>query len=352
MRSTPPEILEHIAGFCAQDKHTLCQLSLVSTSCLALARRQLFAEITLKPPSPTIFQFPFERLFIDSPCSGFLALINDAERRGSQLGTVAPFVRHLRLHEGSGMSSWLVTDPSLPPLLQALPNLLSFRLSRVGVTPISWIGIPFACRNAIGKFVLSQSTLIEVTLSGLAFQSLQQLNTLLASCRALRTLEVDHVGVQEGELEAETGASVEKVALDTLTLGPFTSILFMRSLLQPSCPMRLDVVRKLGLSMSDNFSELTRILDASISLETLELVVTNRCKRFLNLQIIHADYSQWMYKSTGRYPPLNNSTYQSCRPCVIFESHSIRFREWMSSCSGSLPCYELALTDIPRQVQT
>jgi hypothetical protein len=349
MPTLPPEILENVVEFCSSDKTTLHALSLVSTTWLPLARKQLFTDITLHPPRSNAFiagsnvirissvntrltvMIPSgPRLLTDSPCAKFLAIIKASEQRRSRLGTFAPFVRHLHLCEGSGMSSWIALDDSLPQVLHAFSNLVSFSLSRSGHMPIIWAGIPFTLRNAIVR-LLSQSTLVEVRLSGLVFRCLKQVNSLLGSCRGLRTLDVCHSGVQEeGELEAETGGSVEKATLDTLILGPFTPILFVRSLLHPSCSMRVNTVRKLCLCIPGNFSDFARILHASTSLDTLELVLTNPCEQFLSsLKTIgnaYTNYIQWSFRNTGHHPLLNNLTYQSSPPCVIFESRLICFK--------------------------
>ena len=147
--------------------------------------------------------------------------------------------------------------------------------------PVSWFEIPLTLQEAIGAFVLSQPTLIEIRLSGLVFQSMKQVKSLLGLCKGLRTLEIDHTGVQEvGEMEAGGGGGVGRTTLDTLILGRLTPTLFVRSLLQPSFPLRVDMIRKLCLSIPGDFAEFQALLHASPSLETLELVLTTQCKLF------------------------------------------------------------------------
>lgn len=294
--SLPPEILENIFSFCTSDIPTLHQLSLVSTTCLSLARRLLFAQVTLIGP-PTSYAFIGRsrvsalntRLLVPSqfqlpahtPCARFLSIIKDSEPKRSRLGDLAPFVRHLCLSEGTGMSSWVTTDPSLPHLLRSLSNLLSFRLSSTGASPILWDGIPFTLQETIAKYVLSQLTLTEVSLHRVVFGSLKQVNNLLGHCRTLRTLKIDHSGVHADEdPSVETDGGVEKATLDTLILGPLVSGLFVGSFLSPSCPLRVDTIRHLSLSSPCNFPEFAGLLRASPFLDTLDLTLTNRCKQF------------------------------------------------------------------------
>lgn len=291
--SFPPEILEIVVEFSSSDKTTLQSFSLVSTTCLALARKHLFAYITIRPPKSIAGSGVDARFAIPpkpshahvSMCSKLLAIIEASKRRRCRLGTFVPFIRHLHIQEGSGrMTRWIAKDSSLLLLLPALFNLVSFRLSHIGPMPVFWAEIPVTLRNAIIRDVLSQSTLVEIGLCGMVFENPNQVNSLLGSCRGLRMLEFCHSGVQqEGGVEVETDENVEKPTLDTLTLGPFTPILFVRSLLHSSCPIRVNTVRKLCLSVTGNFSDFVRLVLASTTLETLELVLTNPCERFLQI---------------------------------------------------------------------
>jgi len=289
----PPEILEIVVEFSSANKTTLQALSLVSTSCLALARKHLFAYITFRPPNSNAYiggssarsdarsTIPPEPLLgHGSPCSTLLAIIEASKRRRCRLGTFAPFVRHLHIQEGTGiLSRWIAADSSLPPVLRALSNLVSFRLTGLGPMPFFWAHIPVGFRNAITRDVLSQSTLVEVRLCGIVFEDSNQVNSLLGPCRGLKTLYLCHSGVQQEGVE--TDEDVEGFTLDTLTLGPFAPTLFIRSMLRPSCPIRVNTVRKLCLTVAGNLSDFTRIILASKTLETLELVLGNPCERFL-----------------------------------------------------------------------
>src|SRR5258707_8343848 len=115
----PTEILEIVVEFSSADKTTLQSFSLVSTTCLALARKHLFAYITIRPPRRSSVD---ARLTIPpkppvghvSFCSNLLAIIESCKRRRCRLGTFVPFVRHLHIQDGSGrMSRWIAEDPSL-----------------------------------------------------------------------------------------------------------------------------------------------------------------------------------------------------------------------------------------------
>ncbi|PPQ67866.1 hypothetical protein CVT25_010305 [Psilocybe cyanescens] len=278
----PQEIFDSIIDYFHSNTETLRVCALVSSAWLASARKHLFSRITLSPPKSAKTSFFFLR-----PTPSLWAQLFECiwSNGGSRLGSVVPYIRELHLHEGVIKREWLAHERALPSLLRSLANIRRLEISRAASVRIVWEHLRTSLKAALEDHALRLTSLTELKLSSFLFDSLEDLGKILRACRYLRVLEVDHVMFTDESLDRlvpgeEDGFASEKAekiitSLDILVIGPRTSTAFLVFLLHATSPIAVGTIRKLSLSISGSFSEFSRLLHASTSVEHLELTLMN-----------------------------------------------------------------------------
>lgn len=275
----PQEIFDNIIDHFHKDVHSLEICSLVAPAWLASARVHLFRQVELTPPnkpnkpSSTISAFTFSRPKL-TQCQRLFERI-EASKRG-RLGSIATYVQELHLCEGMLAREWLAREPMLPLLLRALSNLRRFEIRRSASVSMAWNLLPSPLTRAVDH-VFSQPSLTALRLSSLKFENIGELKHMMSGCTNLRILEVDHLVVVDSGLQyLDEGDERRQVApLDTLTMGPRTSTVFIAYLLHPQSTVSVSTVRKLSVSLSGDFVDFGRLLQASSSVEQLEINLMN-----------------------------------------------------------------------------
>ncbi|PPQ64220.1 hypothetical protein CVT24_008596 [Panaeolus cyanescens] len=287
-QSLPQEIFDNILGQLHNDTATLRECALVSPAWLATARVALFHRISLDPPkNPTNRKKAFFSRRGETPLTPCAKLFNTISFNLAQIAhegrkddtPIAHYIREIRLIEGMLFREWLAHEDKLPHLLRLLPNLRRFEIGRSASMSTPWAGLPGSLKDAIQGHVFALPSLSEVKLSSLMFESVKCVHFMLASCKRLRILELDHITFKSGSARCLDGerktVEIDKAQLDTLLIGPRTSTLLIDMLLHPASAIALGAIRKLSMSISGDFAEFAKLLHASISVEQLEIVLMN-----------------------------------------------------------------------------
>ncbi|KAJ3502591.1 hypothetical protein NLJ89_g8816 [Agrocybe chaxingu] len=291
----PQELFDNIIDHLHDDHISLRTCALVSSAWLHRVRTHIFNRVTLDWHKSlggrgTGFSF-FARSPQPSLAKRLLAIIKvnyTQTQKDNRLGGVASSIKELYLCEGTGTREWLAQDPSLPILLQELPNIRKFEVRRSAASVyIKWKGLPLALKDAIQGNVLASTTLTELKIGSLLFEGLNDVLYLLGACRGLRVLEVDHIGFEDEQVAILDGDGlklhgeevpyrvVEPTSLDRLVIGPRTSPAFISCLLHRASTIDIGTVRTLALSISGDFKDFARLLHATHALEELEIALVH-----------------------------------------------------------------------------
>ncbi|KAF4610603.1 hypothetical protein D9613_006979 [Agrocybe pediades] len=273
----PQEIFDQVIDFFHDDSIQLRVCALVSPAWLSSARLHLFHNIYLSPPSgPRHSSFFFTKPNL-SPCRKLYDCIERSNR--SLFGGVSKYIQALHVCEGTLARQWIAREPTLPLLLQSLENLRRFEISQSASVHIDWDDLPKALRDSVEEHVLKLPSLTELRLGSLYFRSVVEFTKILQACRGLRQLEVDHIDFESESVDVlqdgEGSAFVEPTPLDILVIGPRTSPALIRTLLHPSSGITTAALRKLAMSISGDFAEFAKLLQASNAVQSLEFTLMN-----------------------------------------------------------------------------
>ncbi|KAF9038450.1 hypothetical protein BJ165DRAFT_1407612 [Panaeolus papilionaceus] len=284
----PQEIFDNVLGHLHNDTPTLRKCALVSPEWRATARVLLFHRISLEPPkNPTNRRKAFFSRSGQAPvtpCARLFDILShnisdQIAYQGRNDTPIAHYIREIRLIEGMLSREWLAHEEKLPHLLRLLPNLRRFEIGRSASMSTPWANIPASLKGAIQGHVLALPSLSEVKLSSLMFETAKCVHVMLASCKQLRILELDHITFKNGSVRCLDNevkmVETDKAQLDTLVIGPRTSTVFIDLLLHPASTIALGAIRKLSMSISGDFAEFAKLLHASVSVEQLELGLMN-----------------------------------------------------------------------------
>jgi len=174
---------------------------------------------------------------------------------------------------------WLAREPTLHLLLRALHNLRRFEINRSASVRIRWGELSLVFKEAVEGHILRLPSLTELKLGSLMFGSVAELSKVLRACKNLRVLEADHVNFVNDSIDVvQLGAGPSPghlTPLDTLVVGPRTSVILIRTLLHPSSGITVSALRKLAMSISGGFADFAMLLNASTSVKSLEFTLMN-----------------------------------------------------------------------------
>lgn len=266
----PQEIVDKVIDCFHDDFSNLKECALVCQEWLSSCRFHIFHTITLRPPTFTTRNYIFE---VVTDCQRLYKIIESSPE-------IAYYIRNLTICEGMLKGEWITKDRTLPLLLRKLRSLQGFRIERSASMKIFWKSLPEELREAMG-IVLTSPALLELQLVGLVFDCPAKLLRILQGCKILRVLHATHLRFQDEislDLSSASPTQHRHAPLDDLYVGPRTSTALITCLLHPESTIDVTTVRKLGVCISENFSDVARLLRSTSSVEVLEIVLMNDSK--------------------------------------------------------------------------
>ncbi|KAF9482232.1 hypothetical protein BDN70DRAFT_451240 [Pholiota conissans] len=155
MSHFPPELIHHVVDFLADDRQTLYNSALTSSSFLHPSRRHIFRQILLRSSSGQC-----------RPARRFLDFLSTAPHLATYITSLRVMIGQYRASISEDwIGGWIHEDDALPVVFSLLTRLQELSIESTN-SPLKWQNVPLDLQNAvvevIGGTTLSRLSLIQV----------------------------------------------------------------------------------------------------------------------------------------------------------------------------------------------